>query len=719
MPSVTTCKASCQAAALAALALARRGWPVLPLNAVGADGRCTCGREDCMSPAKHPRTLRGLRDATRDPVKIREWWTRWPDANIGIVTGADSGLMVLDVDPRSGGNVTLDDLEAKQGPLPKTIEAQTGGGGRHIFFKHPGGRVKTRANALGPGLDIKGDGGYVVASPSVHITGRRYEWQTAHDPDDVPLAAAPAWLLDALAENDKPGAPATGDADNLVAEGRRNDALARLAGAMRRQGAPLAEIEAALLAANANRCEPPLDEGEVRRIAASVGRYPPAPAAAPPTAARAPGGQTADAPVNTPALADTILATEAFAVDAGGKLWRYRGGVYDRDGVRHVARVTKAVLARHGQADKWTTYRTKEVAAYIAADAPELWERPPLDRLNLANGILNVNERRLHPHTPEFLSPVQLPVAFDPAATCLVWERFCGEVFPPDCANLPWELAAWLMLPITDIQKAVLLLGGGANGKSTFLAALTRFLGRENVAARTLHALEANRFATAGLVGKLANVAADLPARHLTDTSTFKALTGTEFAIPAEYKHGAQFDFPCFARLVFSANHPPTAGDASEAFFRRWLVVPFERIFEGTAARPRAQLDAELADPRELSGVLNRALAALPGVLARGITESASMRTAWGELRQATDPISVFLDTCTITASEAMVTKADLLAAYNADARQNGRALASATAFGLAVKRKWLDLAEAQRTVGGRLQWCWLGLGIKAAEDRK
>jgi putative DNA primase/helicase len=420
--------------------------------------------------------------------------------------------------------------------------------------------------------------------------------------------------------------------------------------------------------------------------------------------------------VNTPALAADILATESFAVDVGEKLWRYRAGTYRRDGVRHVARMSKAILTQRGQGGQWTTYRTKEVAAYIGADAAELWDRPPLDRLNLANGILDVTARTLHPHTPDFLSPVQLPVIFDPSATCPAWDRFCAEVFPADCADYLFaELAAWLMLPATDIQKAVLLLGDGANGKSTFLAALTRFLGRENVAARTLHALEGNRFATAGLIGKLANIAADLPSRHLADTSTFKALTGTEFAIPAEYKHGAQFDFPCFARLMFSANHPPSAGDASEAFFRRWIVVPFARVFEGKAATPRGVLDAALADKRELSGVLNRALDALPRVLADGIAESPAMRAAWSDLRQATDPLSVFLDTHVLTAPAALVAKAELLAAYNEDARQHGRPLASAVALGMAVKRAWPDVPEAQRTIAGRQnQWAWIGLGLKA-----
>ncbi|GAF94460.1 unnamed protein product, partial [marine sediment metagenome] len=184
----------------AALRYAARGWPVLPLHGI-RDRGCTCGRPDCSSPGKHPRTARGLKDATTDNQRIKAWWQQWPDANVGVATGNTSGLVVLDVDPRNGGDDILDDLLAAHGPLPETIESVTGGGGRHLFFKHPGGLIRTRPNALGRGLDLKADGGYIVAPPSLHANGRRYEWELSSDPKDVAVADCPGWLLDsAVAE---------------------------------------------------------------------------------------------------------------------------------------------------------------------------------------------------------------------------------------------------------------------------------------------------------------------------------------------------------------------------------------------------------------------------------------------------------------------------------------------------------------------------------------
>jgi len=125
---------------------------------------------------KHPRTEHGLKDATIDEATIFGWWRRWPGANVGIVTGMASGLLVLDIDPRHGGVESLALLEREHGSLPETAEVSTGGGGRHILFLHPGFRVKNRANMM-PGVDVRGDDGYIVAPPSLHASGRRYEWR--------------------------------------------------------------------------------------------------------------------------------------------------------------------------------------------------------------------------------------------------------------------------------------------------------------------------------------------------------------------------------------------------------------------------------------------------------------------------------------------------------------------------------------------------------------
>jgi putative DNA primase/helicase len=246
-------------------------WPVFSAYGV-RQGHCACDSPDCIHPGKHPSTRHGFKDATADMAQIKLWWTRAPLANVAIATGRLSGVLVLDVDPRNGGNESLADLLAEFGPLPPTATALTGGDGQHYYFAHPGGYVKSRT--LRPGLDFKADGGYVIAPPSLHISGRRYEWEVGHAPDEVALARLPGWLVqsDTPSRRDEPLGPAT-----RIAQGSRNAELASLAGSMRRRGMTKDEIAAALHAANEGRCDPPLPRKEVDRIADSIARYEPTP----------------------------------------------------------------------------------------------------------------------------------------------------------------------------------------------------------------------------------------------------------------------------------------------------------------------------------------------------------------------------------------------------------------------------------------------------------
>jgi putative DNA primase/helicase len=200
---------------------------------------------------------------------IRGWWSRFPDANIALPTGSVSGLFVLDVDPRHGGAESLAALESRFGPFPATLESQTGGGGRHFFFALAEGQViRNSAGKLGPGLDVRGEGGYVVLPPSIHPEMQKpYAWACKAKP-----VQAPAWLTETLSAR----ASVSGShSDAPVPAGQRNDTLARIAGAMRRRGCTQPTIEAALLAENARRCRPPLSDTEVRAISHSVSRYTP------------------------------------------------------------------------------------------------------------------------------------------------------------------------------------------------------------------------------------------------------------------------------------------------------------------------------------------------------------------------------------------------------------------------------------------------------------
>jgi hypothetical protein len=170
----------------AALSCAARGWGVFPLYWI-RDGRCSCGRTTC-SAGKHPLTDHGFDDASTGTSQIQEWWTAWPSANIGVLTGAASGLVVLDVDGVKG-ELSLRGLQLCNAPLPETLWVRTGSGW-HAYFSHPGIRVPNSAGRLAIGLDVRGDGGYVVAPPSGHINGTSYVWANDAEP-----AQMPSWLL--------------------------------------------------------------------------------------------------------------------------------------------------------------------------------------------------------------------------------------------------------------------------------------------------------------------------------------------------------------------------------------------------------------------------------------------------------------------------------------------------------------------------------------------
>jgi hypothetical protein len=169
----------------AALDYAKQGWRVFPLHHLLETGNCSCqGKGKHCSPGKHPRLNRGLKGASADENRIRGWWKKWPQANVAIVTGATSGIVVVDVDPYRGGDESLKILTELHGALPNTLQSSTGRG-RHYFFGHPGGRVRNRSGA--DGIDIRGDGGYVVAPPSVHQNGISYKWQGPPFPYNLPI----------------------------------------------------------------------------------------------------------------------------------------------------------------------------------------------------------------------------------------------------------------------------------------------------------------------------------------------------------------------------------------------------------------------------------------------------------------------------------------------------------------------------------------------------
>jgi putative DNA primase/helicase len=284
----------------AAIAYARQGVEVFPLYGIDDMGRCDCGDASCKHPGKHPNgrlVPNGMNSATMDVAQIVVWWTKFPNSNIGTITGERVNRLVIDVDARAGGWETADRIEEQHGPFPPTICVNTGGGGLHIHQQFPKGLdIRNSAGLLGPGIDVRANGGSAVLPPSMHASGRRYAWSyiVDDDSDEEParLAPPPRWLIQLLTapsqprasfpENRSPrsfhlGEAGRGNDEEVFREGGRNAALASKAGAMRRAGFSQAEILTALLKLNADRCSPPLAEKEVAMISRSIARYAPAP----------------------------------------------------------------------------------------------------------------------------------------------------------------------------------------------------------------------------------------------------------------------------------------------------------------------------------------------------------------------------------------------------------------------------------------------------------
>jgi hypothetical protein len=242
----------------AALDYARLGWSVIPIE--------PRGKRPLIRWQVHQYRRAG-------GAEIGDWFRHWPEANLAVVTGIVSGLVVLDLDPRHGADASLGRLRREHGPLPETVQARTGGGGRHLYFAHPGAIIRNRVG-IAPGVDLRGDGGYVVAPPSVHPSGETYRW--LRSPDVFPTAPTPGWLMHTAQDDASRRGHSLDHWRALlrqgVDEGQRNNTIASLAGHLLWYGVDPEVATELLLTWNAVRCRPPLDAGEVVRTVASITR---------------------------------------------------------------------------------------------------------------------------------------------------------------------------------------------------------------------------------------------------------------------------------------------------------------------------------------------------------------------------------------------------------------------------------------------------------------
>jgi hypothetical protein len=282
----------------------------------------------CKPGGKEPLTAHGFKDATTDPDRIRAWWSRWPDANIAMPTGKRSGFVVVDVDPEHGGYDSLAELHEGGHELPLTATIKTGGGGVHHYLRYPEGEeIRNSAGKLGPGLDIRAEGGYVIVPPSV--TEGPYE--VLHK---RPIAEMPEWLIERLTAPSRTSeshvvtiprakVPGSGLEGPEIVERERNTTLYKIACSLRARGHEREEIQEGLERVNRERCATPLEGEELSKIAKSASRH-------------APGNATPEV------TAEVLAAVGEIEEDIMSRHWPGVGGKSDRDtmvALTHLARM--------------------------------------------------------------------------------------------------------------------------------------------------------------------------------------------------------------------------------------------------------------------------------------------------------------------------------------------------------------------------------------------
>lgn len=293
------------------------------------------------------------------------------------------------------------------------------------------------------------------------------------------------------------------------------------------------------------------------------------------------------------------------------------------------------------------------------------------DIINLENGLYNLSDGALRDHRPDIISTIRVPVRYDPSAACPLIEKFLREILPSEEDRLTvLEFFGYCLIPGQSLQKAFMMVGDGANGKSTLLELLRAFLGPSNVSGQSVQDLNTNRFAAFQLKGKLANICADLPPTSMGSTGKFKLLTGGDtFDVEEKFKNAVSITNS--AKLIFSANTVPPSSDVTRAFFRRWEFFNFPNTFTGEKCDK--ELLKKLITPVELAGLLNLALKGIERIKTRGdFTKTCTYEDIADQYNRLSNPILAFVGECLMQDDEATATKDDVYAAYRVYCNRRG-----------------------------------------------
>jgi putative DNA primase/helicase len=712
-----------------ALRLADRGIPVFPCRLTD---EIVNGKN---RKAKSPLTVHGHKDATTDEAAIRSWWRRYPKALVGVPTGKVTGIFVVDVDPDG-----FDWYEENRSRLYGPRVHRTKRGGYHLIYKYPEGSGFTvGVKQIAEGVDHRSDGGYII-------------WWPAHGCDIEikkklsSLEDLPGWVLDALTRAGRGGSRrANGnrgtassftpqrDSNEQIVEGGRNDALTRLAGKMRRQGASPSELEAALLAFNRERCDPSLPDDEVRAIADSVARYEPEP-----EDRRHDWGNAERLAAHAKDVVRYEPRQKSFYVWDGTR-WCIDHGEHR---VSKLAVESAKKMLDEAVASTDLTHQKKLLDWFrtslhegrirgavellknfveIHVEAATLDADPFL--LGVTNGVVDLRTGEVYEPQQRDLITKSAGCAFDPKAKCPRWTQFVTEIAGGDEELVRYlqELVGYTLTGDTSGQMLMFLYGTGHNGKSVFVETVRDLLGEYGMSMRT-EALSLKAMSSKN--GPSEDIARLRGARMVTvnetsegmrfDESLVKDLTG-EDTVAARFLHKGTFEYRPAFKISIRGNHQPEFNGADGGMARRVRLIPFEVNFSGKKDDP--QLKAKLRS--ELPGILNWAIeGALRWQRAGRIETPAKVVEATSEYVDAMDGLAEFIDEVLIRDKAAQTTTAAIFKAYEQWARYREGIRLPLTKHRLALRIKGRGFRPTKFRAKGKEVRGFTGVRIRSEFSR-
>lgn len=715
-----------------ALRYAKAGIPVFPLHWLKQDGTCSCRLGDmCQAKGKHPRIKNWSDEATTDVAKITGWWNQTPLANIGIPMGEKSGLVALDVDTRHDGDKSLTDLVTEYGALPKTITATTGSGGKHYIFKYTEELALKNVVGFRDGLDVRTQGGLIVAAPSMHQSGNRYAWDSGLSPFECEAAEMPSWLVDEVRKVGTKLTQKKKAADKQprkkIKEGGRNNHLASLAGALRRKGIGEDGIIATLRAENKDRLDPPLDDETIVAIAKSITRY-------------EPDDAEPEYKLTDVGNAERFVAMFKDEVKYcsvykkwfiwNGKFWEQDEGTIVEYAIQCVRSIytyadmlpagdQRKALIQHAMrsesGNKIKLLITLAAGMKDLAIAPDDWDANPW-LLNCQNGTINLKTGKLQPfNKADYITRI-CSASFDENCATPLWDTLLETITKGDADTIRYMQKAlgYALTGDTSEQAMFMLYGTGSNGKSTFLnifsavmntyaqsASSDAFMQKKNESVNNdIARLKGARFVTA----------IEMEENKRLAESLIKSMTGGDKLV-TRFLYGEYFEYVPQFKVFLAANHKPIIRDTTHSIWRRIKLMPFENTFT------EANRDKHFADKimaKEMPGILAWAVKGCLLWQREGIQDPPSVKRATTEYRTEMDSFATFFEECCDAREGVRVSNKMLRSSYDEWCKDNGEYALSQRPF----SQKLLEMGFEKKRSASTGAVEWIGLSIRGVASR-